>query len=196
MMATNKKIVRIVPDDEAIRNAEEEVDMQTSMQINPQASIQSSTGFLPSIASPEGSGRGIKQRLAKMDDDVNYLLATANALQENVNTLNEGGNEHQHAIQALELKLKKELDEKIDSIQQAANHRYDLQISENTRLQASVASLKSENSQLQKKLAFVLSRLDALEGEVDSEKPSMLADSFSMTSLSQVSNDQRPKTVI
>lgn len=189
MLATNKKIVRIVPDDGgAVRSAEDEVDMQPS--------IQSSTGFLPAIASPEGNGRGIKQRLAKMDDDVNYLLATTNALQENIASLNEGGNEHAHALHELELKLRKETDEKIEAIQQAANHRYDLQISENTRLQASVSSLKSENSQLQKKLAFVLSRLDALEGEVDSDKPSMLSDSFSMTSLSQVSSDQRPKTVL
>lgn len=63
------------------------------------------------------------------------------------------------------------------------------------RLQASVASLKAENSQLQKKLAVILSRVGILEGEVDSEARPALEESFSLTSLNAESTaETRPKT--
>lgn len=195
-MATNKKLVRIVPDttDEGTARGnldENSIDMTASY-----SSSVTSNPAVPMLISPDSSGRGIKQRLAQIDVDVDYLLSTTKNMEGNLSALNKGGDEMEHKLKTIVDGMRTEMNEKIQDVQQAANHRYDLQISENTRLQASVASLKAENSQLQKKLSVVLSRLDTLEGEVDSEKPSILTEQFSTTSLTQTSTDQRPKTVM
>lgn len=195
-MATNKKLVRIVPDttDEGTARGnldENSIDMTASY--SPSVT---SNPAVPMLISPDSSGRGIKQRLAQIDVDVDYLLSTTKNMEGNLSALNKGGDEMEHKLKTIVDGMRTEMNEKIQDVQQAANHRYDLQISENTRLQASVASLKAENSQLQKKLSVVLSRLDTLEGEVDSEKPSILTEQFSTTSLTQTSTDQRPKTVM
>ena len=194
-MATNKKLVRIVPDSADESAARSSLDENL---VDITGSYNSSVTSHPAVPSsgPDSSGRGIKQRLAQIDIDVEYLMSTTKNLETNVSSLNKGGDEMDRRLKVMMDTLRGEMNEKIQDVQAAANHRYDLQISENTRLQASVASLKAENSQLQKKLSVVLSRLDTLEGEMDSEKLGNLSEQFSSASLSQPSTDQRPKTVM
>lgn len=194
-MATNKKLVRIVPDSVDESAARGNIDENL---IDITASYSSSVTSNPAaqLSGPDSNGRGIKQRLAQIDVDLEYLMSTMKNVESNVAALNKGGDEMEHRLKEIVDIMRSEMNEKIQDVQQSANHRYDLQISENTRLQASVASLKAENSQLQKKMSVLLSRLDTLEGEMDSDKPSVLAEQFSTASLAQSSTDQRPKTVM
>ena len=194
-MATNKKLVRIVPDSVDESAARGNIDENL---IDITASYSSSVTSNPAaqLSGPDSNGRGIKQRLAQIDVDLEYLMSTMKNVESNVAALNKGGDEVEHRLKEIVDIMRSEMNEKIQDVQQSANHRYDLQISENTRLQASVASLKAENSQLQKKMSVLLSRLDTLEGEMDSDKPSVLAEQFSTASLAQSSTDQRPKTVM
>ena len=61
------------------------------------------------------------------------LTAAASSMQEEINFLKQKAEEDGAATQDLEARLRAEMNEKLKALQQAADHRYDLQISENTR---------------------------------------------------------------
>ena len=94
----------------------------------------------------------VKGRLSTLEGTASTQIAYNKQNEAALNSLSKNLHDVDGNIKTLILSMQNDFDQRLLSLKKEYDHRFDLQASENKRLQSHVASLKSDTSQLKRKM--------------------------------------------
>lgn len=132
----------------------------------------SSSQFVRSVEAMENmdfptvnAAHSVKARLSTIEEIVSTQGNHNSQCQSSFHRLHGSLNETDDNIKQLLLNMQNDFDQKILTLKKEYDHRFDLQSSENKRLQNHVASLKADTNQLKRKLQSTIEKLRKLQHE-------------------------------